>query len=99
VDRGGHHSGEVSFPGGRAEADDVDPEATALREAAEEVGLDTVAAGVRVLGVLPTMWIPVSDYAVTSVVARSVPMAGSQLTVTMPPLCEMLPNLRPCGPC
>ena len=45
TDRGGHHSGEVSFPGGRAEPDDADPVATALREAAEEVGLDAVAAG------------------------------------------------------
>ena len=38
--RGGHHSGEVSFPGGKAEPDDADIAATALREAAEEVGLD-----------------------------------------------------------
>src|SRR4051794_16668837 len=43
VDRGGHHSGEVSFPGGKAEASDGDAAATALREAAEEVGLDAVA--------------------------------------------------------
>lgn len=34
-----HHAGQVSFPGGRIEADDVDPVAAALREAQEEVGL------------------------------------------------------------
>jgi 8-oxo-dGTP pyrophosphatase MutT (NUDIX family) len=69
VDRGGHHSGEVSFPGGRAEPDDEDIVATALRETVEEVGLDPAAAGVRVLGTLPVQWIPVSNYAVTPVVA------------------------------
>ncbi len=69
VDGGGHHSGEVSFPGGRAEPGDADVTATALREAKEEVGLDAVAAGVRVLGTLTTQWIPVSNYSVTPVVA------------------------------
>ena len=40
--RSGHlssHAGQVSFPGGRIEAGET-PEAAALREAAEEVGLD-----------------------------------------------------------
>ena len=69
VDRGGHHSGEVSFPGGRAEPEDADLVATALREAAEEVGLDVAAAGVRVLGTLAVEWIPVSNYTVTPVLA------------------------------
>lgn len=69
ADRGGHHSGEVSFPGGRSEPGDVDIVATALREAAEEVGLDPVAAGVRVLGTLEMQWIPVSNFTVTPVVA------------------------------
>ena len=67
--RDGHHSGEVSFPGGKAELDDPDLVATALREAAEEVGLDAVVAGVRIIGLLERFWIPVSDFEVTPVVA------------------------------
>jgi 8-oxo-dGTP pyrophosphatase MutT (NUDIX family) len=67
--RDGHHSGEVSFPGGRMEAGDDGPAGTALREAAEEVALDPVAALVRVLGELDRLWIPVSNFEVTPVVA------------------------------
>ena len=67
--RDGHHSGEVSFPGGRAEAGDDGPTGTALREAAEEVALDTVADAVRVVGQLDRLWIPVSNFEVTPVVA------------------------------
>lgn len=69
VDRGGHHSGDVALPGGRVEDGDADAAAAALREAAEEVGLDPVGAGVRVVGELETFWIPVSDYRVTPVLA------------------------------
>jgi 8-oxo-dGTP pyrophosphatase MutT (NUDIX family) len=68
---GRHHSGEVSFPGGRAEPDDADPSATALREAAEEVGLDVAAAGVEVLGTLEAVWIPVSGFRLTPVLAAA----------------------------
>jgi 8-oxo-dGTP pyrophosphatase MutT (NUDIX family) len=65
----GHHSGEVSFPGGKAEPSDADAAATALREAAEEVGLDVAAAGVRVIGRLDDVFIPVSDFRITPIVA------------------------------
>ena len=34
-----HHKGQVSFPGGGCEEDETTPEATALREAKEEIGL------------------------------------------------------------
>ncbi|HEU4671948.1 MAG TPA: CoA pyrophosphatase [Candidatus Limnocylindrales bacterium] len=69
TDRGGHHSGEVSFPGGATEPHDDGPAATAIREAAEEVGLDPDAVGLRVVRELETFWIPVSGFQVTPVVA------------------------------
>jgi 8-oxo-dGTP pyrophosphatase MutT (NUDIX family) len=66
---GRYHSGEVSFPGGRAEPEDADPTATALREAAEEIALDPVAAGVHVLGRLEQVWIPVSGFRISPILA------------------------------
>jgi 8-oxo-dGTP pyrophosphatase MutT (NUDIX family)/GNAT superfamily N-acetyltransferase len=63
------HAGEVSFPGGSADPGDADPVATALREAAEEVGLDPVACGLRVTGVLEVFPLTVSGFRITPVVA------------------------------
>jgi 8-oxo-dGTP pyrophosphatase MutT (NUDIX family) len=68
---GRHHSGEVSFPGGRAEDGDDDLVATALREAHEEIGLDESVAELRILGTVEPFWIPVSNYRVTPVVAAT----------------------------
>lgn len=46
------HAGQISFPGGRIEADDASPERAALREAEEEIGL--TADFVDVIGDLDT---------------------------------------------
>lgn len=45
------HPGQISFPGGRVEPDDLSPAHTALREAQEEIGLDPGLP--RILGYLP----------------------------------------------
>ncbi|MGD9958559.1 NUDIX hydrolase [Nocardioides sp.] len=59
------HPGQVSFPGGSIDPDDGGPVAAALREAQEETGLDP--AGVEVFGELPQLWLPPSNFAVTTV--------------------------------
>jgi 8-oxo-dGTP pyrophosphatase MutT (NUDIX family) len=64
----GSHAGQVSFPGGGAEDVDGGPVGTALREAEEETGV--VPAGVRPVAVLPELFVPVSGFAVTPVLAH-----------------------------
>ena len=62
-----NHAGQPAFPGGAADPEDTGPADTALREAREEVGLDP--ASVEVVATLPELWIPVTQFAVTPVLA------------------------------
>jgi 8-oxo-dGTP pyrophosphatase MutT (NUDIX family) len=61
------HAGQPAFPGGAIEDSDDGPVAAALREAAEETGLDP--AGVDVLGTLPELFIERSQFRVVPVLA------------------------------
>ena len=65
----GVHSGQVSFPGGRAEEGDRDLIATALREAHEDVNIDPDK--VTVLGHLSELYLPPSNFLVTPVIGYS----------------------------
>lgn len=64
------HSGQVSFPGGRAEPEDPTPEFTALREAQEEIGL--AMESVEVLARLPD-YLTRTGFRVTPVVGLLTP--------------------------
>jgi 8-oxo-dGTP pyrophosphatase MutT (NUDIX family) len=101
VDYGGHHSGEVSLPGGKVDPGDADAAATALREAWEEVGLDAKSAGVEVIGCLDALWIPPSNFRVEPVVAiaarRPVFVADPRevAAILEAPVTAFLPDVAP----
>lgn len=65
-----NHSGQIAFPGGGAEPGDADAEATALREAREEIGLEP--ARVELLGRLSDYHTR-TDFRVTPVVGLVAP--------------------------
>jgi 8-oxo-dGTP pyrophosphatase MutT (NUDIX family) len=70
------HPGQISFPGGRAEAGDADPVETALRETEEEIGLGR--RHIDVLGRLDT-YDTVTGFRITPVIGAVAP--GFSLTL------------------
>ena len=60
------HSGQIAFPGGRVEKEDVSFEDTALREAWEEVNIQP--SSVSILGALSKLHIPPSNFDVYPIV-------------------------------
>ena len=107
------HAGQVAFPGGAQDPEDADAVAAAVREAEEETGLDPT--GVQVIGVLPQVWLPPSNFSVTPVLGWwRAPSAVSAIdpaetaSVHTVPLAELLDPARRCtirhpsgflGPC
>lgn len=61
------HAGQPAFPGGAIDENDESASAAAVREAVEETGLEP--SGIVVLGELPTLWLPPSNFHVTPILA------------------------------
>ncbi|MDP2724206.1 MAG: CoA pyrophosphatase [Bacteroidales bacterium] len=57
------HSGQIAFPGGKAEKEDTSLENTALRETFEEVGIQPQQ--IEIIGKLSDLYIPPSNFLVT----------------------------------
>lgn len=92
-----HHPGQIAFPGGKVDATDAGPEAAALRETHEEIGLPPER--VEILGTLP-IHETVTGFAMTPFVGlirgpfTPVPEAGEVEEVFTVPLSHALSPAR-----
>lgn len=92
-----HHPGQIAFPGGKVDATDASPEAAALRETQEEIGLPT--SRVQIIGTLPVHE-TVTGFAITPFVGLihgpfiPIPEAGEVEEVFTVPLSHVLDPAR-----
>ena len=92
------HKGQISFPGGSIDDDDHSPEAGALRETQEEIGLDP--ASVKVLGELDSFPTFVSGYVVTPFIGwlderpELVRNPGEVAEILFVPIAELVEEIR-----
>ncbi len=68
------HSRQIAFPGGQREIGDASLMETALREAEEEIGIDSDS--VKIVGALTPLYIPVSNFMVYPFVGVAVGSAS-----------------------
>lgn len=92
------HKGQISFPGGSIDPEDDSPEAAALREAEEEIGLDPKA--VRILGRFDDFPTYVTGYVVSPVVGwieetpQLIPNPAEVAEVLHVPISHLVDDIR-----
>jgi len=70
----GVHSGQIAFPGGKYEPDDIDLAYTAIREAEEEIGIKPT--DVELIGPLSELFVPPSNFIIQPFLARTSYISG-----------------------